>query len=493
MSEEHTDLQGAQILLVDDQPANLDVLCDLLELKGYNILLAPNGQVALKSAARAVPDLILLDVMMPEMDGFETCRRLKQDPAIRHIPVIFITARALKEDIVAGFQAGGVDYITKPFQEEEVLVRVETHVRLNRMKQELAEKNEELVQKNQELEQEMAQRQALKGQLSMISQREAENWGLEGFVGQSPLIGQIFKEIRLMQESTATSVLIVGESGTGKELIARAIHFGGALKEGPFVPVNCAAMPAELVESMLFGHLRGSFTGANADRAGYFEMAHGGTLFLDEIGDMPLELQAKLLRVLEDGQVWRIGAREGREVDVRVLAATNADLQQRIKESTFRQDLYFRLARFTVTAPPLHQRQEDIPLLAQHFLQLFAGEMGREVPALSPEAIDRLKAYTFPGNVRELRNIIERALLESRGEAIQPHHLHFVAQESTTEDSPSLPAAMPELPLDLDLAAHQAEMWVVQRAVDQCNGNLSEAARLLGVSRNKIYRILEQE
>ena len=179
-----------------------------------------------------------------------------------------------------------------------------------------------------------------------------------------------------MQENVAPSVLISGESGTGKELIARAIHFGSARSEGPFVPVNCAAIPGELVESMLFGHLRGSFTGADADRIGYFEMAHGGTLFLDEIGDMQPELQSKLLRVLEDGQVWGVGASEGRAVDVRVLAATNANLQERIDTSAFRQDLYFRLARFTVTAPPLRERREDIPLLAQHFLQLFSAEMG---------------------------------------------------------------------------------------------------------------------
>jgi len=211
-----------------------------------------------------------------------------------------------------------VDYITKPFQAEEVLARVATHVRLRHLTEELREKNAALVAKNSQLERAMTQRRVLKGQLSMISQREAEKWGLPGFIGQSPTMQRIFREIQLMQENPTTSVLITGESGTGEELIARAIHFGGERKEGPFVPVNCAAIPAGLVESALFGHARGAFTGADEDRAGYFEMANGGTLFLDEIADTPLELQSKLLRVLEGGQVWSVGAAEEKQVDVRV-------------------------------------------------------------------------------------------------------------------------------------------------------------------------------
>ncbi len=482
---ENMDLHGARILLVDDQPANLDVLCRLLEIHGYKVLLAPSGPIALENASLVVPDLILLDVTMPGMDGYEVCRRLKQDSETRHIPVIFITARDMKEDVVAGFEIGGVDYITKPFKEEEVLVRVRTHVRLNRL-------TGELLQKNQELEEEIAQRKALKGQLSMISEREVEFWGLEGFVGNSPTIQKIFKEIRLMQEIVSPNVLISGESGTGKELIARAIHFGSARSEGPFVPVNCAAIPSELGESMLFGHLRGAFTGADADRIGYFEMAHEGTLFLDEIGDMPPALQGKLLRVLEDGQVWRVGAREGKAMEVRVLAATNADLQEKIDAGAFRQDLYFRLARFTVTAPPLRQRRDDIPLLAQHFLQLWAAEMGCAEPTLSEEVIERLTIYDFPGNVRELKNITERALMESGGAEIQLHHLNFGTVPSSDTISPS--SARPgDLPLNLEQATAQAQLWVIQRAVEQSDGNVSEAARLLGTNRNKIYRVLGQK
>ena len=230
MPETHVDLKGARILLVDDQPANLEVLRELLEAEGYNISLAPRGEIALKIAGEPEgrPDLILLDVMMPEMDGYEVCQRLKGNPDTCDIPVIFVTARDLSEAVLEGFEAGGVDYITKPFRDREVLMRVQTHLRLSLTTRELAARN-------QELEHEIAQRQKLKGQLSMISQREAERWGLEGFVGRSPTIQEIFREIRLLQENVGTSVLIVGESGTGKELIARAVHFGGPRAEAPFL------------------------------------------------------------------------------------------------------------------------------------------------------------------------------------------------------------------------------------------------------------------
>ena len=485
MGESEENLQGAKVLLVDDQPANLAVLRQLLETAGYRVVLAPSGQVALRNAALILPDLVLLDVTMPEMDGFEVCRRLKQDPTTRDIPVIFITARDTKEDLIAGFEAGGLDYIAKPFQEEEVLVRVRTHVRLRRL-------TLELVQKNEELERQIIHSEKLSGRLSMLAEREVVHWGLEGFVGESPTIQHILREIRLMQGHSATSVLITGESGTGKELIARAIHFGSPRRDGPFVPVNCAALPGELAESLLFGYVKGAFTGANSDQEGYFEMAHQGTLFLDEIGEMPSGLQAKLLRVLEEDQVWRIGARGGKRVEVRVMAATNADLRQRIDTGVFRQDLYFRLAHFTVAVPPLRERQTDIPMLARHFLNLFAADMGREPPPLSKEVLAQLQKYSYPGNVRELKNIIERALIESSGGEIRPHHLHFLsagyAAPATGTASPAL-----SLPLNLDQAIEEAERWVVKQALERSGGNVSAATRLLGTNRNRIYRILGQE
>ncbi|MDA0336493.1 MAG: sigma-54 dependent transcriptional regulator [bacterium] len=482
-----------RILLVDDQPANLDVLRRVLESASYQVLLAPSGAVALKNAARALPDLILLDVMMPEMDGFEVCRRLKAAPETREIPVIFCTARDLGDDIVRGFELGAVDYVVKPFQEGEVLKRVETHVRMHRLTRELRDKNEAL-------QAEIERREKLDSQLSVLSEREKGQWKIDGFVGKSATIGRIFDDIRLLQDNPATTVLISGESGTGKELIARAIHHGGPRSGGPFLPINCAALPRDLAESLLFGHVKGAFTGATEDRAGSFEAAHGGTLFLDEIGEMAFEQQAKLLRVLEDGVVTRIGATVSRQVDVRVVAATNMDLQERIAAGAFRQDLYYRLARFPVTAPPLRQRPDDIPLLAEHFATLFAAEMGRSIPEIDAEALQTLRDYVFPGNVRELKNVMERALIGcSGGDRIEAHHLRFdgavpsvITSEGTQATGEGTSADGPSLPLDLDEAINAAERWVVEQALARSAGNVSAATRLLGTNRNRVYRILGQ-
>jgi transcriptional regulator with GAF, ATPase, and Fis domain len=291
-------------------------------------------------------------------------------------------------------------------------------------------------------------------------------------------------------------VLITGESGTGKELVARAIHHGSPRAHAPFIPVNCVAIPSELAESMLFGHLKGSFTGATADRKGWFELADGGTLFLDEIGDMPAGLQAKLLRVLEDGEIMSVGASQSKRVDVRVISATNADLSATIATGEFRQDLYFRLARFIVETPPLRDRPEDIPLLCAHFLQLFAEDMGLAAAALAPEALAWFSSYAFPGNVRELKNLIERALITSGGKTIERKHVQVSAAPSAAvtaslplrEARPSTGAAAAALPLNLE----EAENVLIQRALEQTRGNVAEAARLLGVNRSRIYRRFPQ-
>jgi len=488
MIKDQVDPMSAEILIVDDIPENLNLLCQTLESKGYNIIAAPSGEVALQLAARTQPDLILLDIVMPGMDGFETCRRLRADNRLADIPVIFITFKIETESLVEGFRVGGVDYITKPFQEEEVLVRVQTHLKNHRLTQELTKKNKELEQeiamrKQAEAARDIAEdaRQTADEKLSLISQREAERWGIEGFIGQSQTIGKILEDVRRLQTTGTTSVLITGESGTGKELIARAIHFGGPRKNDPFIPTNCSAIPAGLAESLFFGHVRGAFSGATTARKGYFELADGGTLFLDEIGEMPPELQVKLLRVLQDGSFVSLGGDSEKHVDVRILAATNADLQAKIAEGAFREDLYFRLATFTVSVPPLRERPADIPLLVNHFLQMFATEMAIEMPTLSSEALSALMDYAFPGNVRELKNIIERALIESGGSEIQPKHLHFLPDTTSTKDKSSL-----EIPLNLQ----QAEVFLIKRVLTQAGGNISEAARLLGIARPTLYRKL---
>ena len=487
MDPTELDITNARILLVDDVPANLDVLCQALEDAGYEISVAPGGEIALRNARANELDLILLDVVMPGMDGYETCRRLKADPATRDVPVIFITARGETEGVVEGFAVGGVDYIAKPFRKEEVLARVQTHLEKARLTRVLQEKNRALEEEITRRQQAISERNHLAQQLAHISQLEAERWGVAGLVARSPIMQQIFHEVGLLQKAGTTSTLIVGESGTGKELIARAIHFGGSAAEGPFIPVNCAAIPANLAESQFFGHVRGAFTGADTDRTGYFELADGGTLFLDEVGEMPVELQPKLLRALEDGRIVPVGGKEEKAVKVRTLAATNADLPAGMAEGAFRQDLYYRLARFTLRVPPLRQRREDIPLLGQHFVALLAGEMAIEVPEVSVEALEELATYDVPGNVRELKNLIERALLESRGGEILPVHLHF-AHPTSTDLEEAAPGVL--FPADLSPTFEAAERWVVERIQEQTQGNVTETARRLGVSRNRIYRIL---
>jgi DNA-binding NtrC family response regulator len=475
------------ILVVDDQPANLAVLGDLLEPAGYQLLSATSAEDALRVARKARPHLILLDVVMPDLDGLAACRRLKTDAATRDIPVIFITGRAEVGARVEGFEAGGVDYIVKPFESSEVLARVRTHLELSRARRELAARLAELraeVEKRQAAE---AARHEADERLSVLSAREARKWNVAGLVGRSPALAALLREIERLQGFARAGVLLSGESGTGKELVARALHTGSPRARGPFIPVNCVAVPGELMESMFFGHLKGAFTGATADRKGFFELANGGTLFLDEIGDMPAALQAKLLRVLEDGRVTPLGATVEKQVDVRVIAATNAHLEARIAAGAFRQDLYFRLARTSVRVPPLRERREDVPLLAAHFIEHFSAEMGLPPPSISAAALAALANHTFPGNVRELRNLIESALIASGGREITPAHLRFLATAPAPETSALAPAAPKEsLPLNLDAA----ERTLIRRAVSQTGGNIAEAARLLGVHRTRIYRVL---
>ena len=480
-------MSQGRILIADDTSASLDLLSHVLEPQGYEILAVSSGKDAIQLAARAKPDLILLDVVMPGHDGFHVCRTLKAEPETKDTPVIFITSKNETENVLKGFRVGAVDYIFKPFQAEEVITRVATHLKISRL-------TRELLQRNAELETEMVRRREAEHardkadqRLSTLANREAQRWGLAGFVGESPHLRRILDDIERLQHFGKTSVLITGESGTGKELVARAIHHHSPRAEGPFIPVNCVAVPSELAESMFFGHMKGSFTGATADRKGWFELADGGTLFLDEIGDMPASLQAKLLRVLEDGMVTPVGATQSRHVDVRVVSATNADLASKIGAGEFRQDLYYRLARFAVETPPLRSRPEDMSLLAEHFLHVFATEMGMTAPALTKEALATLHAYAFPGNVRELKNVMERALILSGGKSIGRDHLQLFtepAKASAASAGMTSGTSFGEVPLNLEAA----ESVLIKRALDQTGGNVVEASRLLGVNRSRIYR-----
>jgi DNA-binding NtrC family response regulator len=431
----------ARILVVDDVQENLNLLSEVLERAGYIVSIAPRGEIAIEISKINPPDLILLDIVMPEMDGFETCQQLKAMEDTKHIPILFISARDELDNILQSFQSGGVDYINKPFRNEELLARVETHLRITLLTTALRHKNRELEQVNERLVSEITKRQHAENetetaqqQLTLNSKNEANRWGLTGFIGKSTTCKTILDRIKQLHNFGDVNVLITGESGTGKELVARAIHAGGTKSHSPFIPVNCSAIPAELAESLFFGHQKGAFSGATNNKKGYFELANGGTLFLDEIGEMPKALQPKLLRILEDGVVNPAGSGKQIPVNLRVIAASNINFHSRMNEGAFREDLYFRLARFTVKLPPLRDRREDIPLLVDHFLRLFAQEMNRPVPKLTADAVAALNQYHYRGNVRELKNLIERGMIESGQSIIDIEHLLFFDDPFMSDD-----------------------------------------------------------
>jgi transcriptional regulator with GAF, ATPase, and Fis domain len=374
-----------------------------------------------------------------------------------------------------------------------VISRLRTHMTIHHLTQELRQKNEELLQEISKRQRAEEALQNADAQLSILSQQEAERWGLVGFVGVSSGFSSILRGIRRIQAFSSTNVLISGESGTGKELIARAIHYGSALAKRPFVPVNCSAVPGELAESAFFGHVRGAFTGATADHKGFFEQADKGTLFLDEIGDMPLALQAKLLRVLEDDLITPVGSTQGRKVEVRILAGTNAELQSDIEAGKFRQDLYYRLARFTIEVPPLRERKEDIPLLAEHFLERFAADMGMAKAKLSAAALQVLQGYDYPGNIRELRNFIERALIESGGGEIGPEHLFFIRCRGQVTDPVGQPTHVPACEsVRVRETLLPEEQAILNYVKERGSINNTECRELLGVGMQRACYLLRK-
>ena len=446
-----------EILVVDDTPASLRLLTEMLTQHGYHVRPAEDGALALESVDAKTPDLILLDVSMPGMDGYEVCRRLKADEKSSRIPVIFISAFGDTRQKVTGFDAGGTDYITKPFEAEDVLARVRTHLRLrqaeealrnaqNTLELRVQERTAELQASYQALREseEEARRafeeiQRLKAQLEMqnayLQEEVVEAKAFGDLVGQSPALRHIVSQIDLVAPTDA-SVLILGDTGTGKELVAREIHNRSRRKDKPLVRVNCASIPKELYESEFFGHARGAFTGAIKDRAGRFETAEGGTIFLDEIGEVPLELQSKLLRVLQEKRYERVGEDRTRLADVRIMGATNRDLKKEVAAGRFREDLYYRLNVFPIHVMPLKERLEDIPLLAKHFIELSVKDLRCPKPRLTRAGIAKLQSYDWPGNIRELRNVIERAVIISRGGVLD-------FDLPVTNSSPVLPRLTP--------------------------------------------------
>jgi DNA-binding NtrC family response regulator len=414
------------LLVVDDTPTNITVLLGHLGRAGYKVLVAADGRSAIEQARFALPDLILLDVMMPGLDGYETCARLRADPKTAGIPVIFMTALGELEDKVRAFAAGGVDHVTKPFQAEEVLSRVRAHVELARLRRELSLHNAELerrvAERTAELEQALAELGQVKARVEAENawlQRElADQSGPAEIVGGSAPIRKMLERVRAVAPLD-TTVLIHGETGTGKELVARALHAASPRRERPLVRLNCAAISAGLVESELFGHTRGAFTGASDRRVGRFELADGGTLFLDEVSELPLDTQTKLLRVLQEREFEPVGSSKTQRVDVRIVAATNRDLAEDVAGGRFRADLFYRLNVFPIDVPPLRERREDIPLLAEAFMRRCAARLRKPLERIAPRSMEVLRAHDWPGNVRDLQNVIERAaVLAEHGELV---------------------------------------------------------------------------
>jgi DNA-binding NtrC family response regulator len=431
-----------RILVVDDEPAQLELVGGFLNKQGFEVALAESGEAALEKFLQDSFDLVLTDQRMTKLSGLDLLKAIRG-----HNPeaaVIMMTAYGSIEDAVAAIKEGAADYLTKPLNLEELLHRINK-----------AREHHRLLSENRELREALGTRHRI-----------------EGIIGESGGMLEVLSLVRRVAPSEAT-VLIRGESGTGKELIAKAIHFASPRVSAPLVRVNCAALPETLLESELFGHERGAFTGAVAARKGRFEAADRGSLFLDEIGDLPLHLQAKILRVLQEREFERVGSNHPIRVNVRVLAATHRDLESLVKSGRFREDLYYRLNVVTIFLPPLRERRQDLPLLIDHFLSLFAAKNGKEIRGFSPQARDALLRYDYPGNVRELENLIERAVVLTRDEVIGKDDLPLLVHEpeADEEKEPHLPAAVQEL-----------ERQMIREAMARASGVQTRAAELLGIS-----------
>ena len=455
----------ATILCVDDEPGALQVFRAALERKGHRVVAVTNAEAALNVIGRGGVDLVISDFQMPGMSGVELVERLRADGV--SLPVIMVTGHGSIEHAVTAMKAGAVDYITKPLRTQQLQLSVDQALEYDRLRRENAHLREEV--------------RHLRGSRAII--------------GESDALKRVMDVVRAVAPTRST-VLVQGESGTGKELIARAVHDLSDRADEAFVSINCAALPETLIESTLFGHEKGAFTGAERRVPGTFERAHHGTLLLDEISEMRLDLQARLLRVLQEQEFERVGGTEPVKVDVRVVATTNRDLRAAVDAGEFREDLYFRLAVVPIHLPPLRQRPEDIPVLAQRFARVAGEESGKTITGLTPETLDLLRAYPWPGNVRELEHAVERAVILSSGTLLQPEAFHGLAADgrapaAAAAQAGGMPGPAGDGVLTLtSLDIREAEAKLIERALEVTGQNRTRAAELLGMSvrtlRNKL-------
>jgi DNA-binding NtrC family response regulator len=441
------------ILVADDDLVARDLLVEVLVREGYRVRAAGGGEEAIRLAESEVFDLALIDLRMPDVDGLAVLAKIRAlDPAP---PVLILTAFATIETAIDAIRRGAYDYLSKPFRIDEIKLGVRR-----------ALEAQQLVRDNRQF------REELRGR-----------YVVEGLIGQSPEMVAIYRLVARVA-GLDTTVLLQGETGTGKELVARAIHYASPRAARPFVVVDCAALPESLFESELFGHERGAFTGAVQSRRGMLETADGTTCFLDEISELSLGLQAKLLRVLQERVLRRVGGNEPIPVNLRLIAATNRDLRKRVEEGTFREDLYYRLNGVTITMPPLRERGADIPLLAHDFMQRYAAAAGKRLEGFSREALALLADYRWPGNVRELEHAVERAVALCRSALILPEDLPPEIRAET--------ARPPELPARR-MTLEEVKRWYVAAVLEETGGNKLRAAEILGIDRRTLYRILERE
>ncbi|MEX1024352.1 MAG: sigma-54 dependent transcriptional regulator [Planctomycetota bacterium] len=451
-----TEERPIKVLIVDDDESHATSLADALEMDDIDCRIATSGRAGLDSMSEETFDAILTDLKMSDVDGLQL---LEQAGTLQpEAAVILVTGHASVENAVLAIQQGAADYLQKPVNLGELRTRLARAVETGRLRR-----------TNRELREQLDKR-----------------YGFEGILGQSPRMQRIFEVLRRVSDSHAR-VLILGESGTGKELVARAIHTNSNRKQKRFVAINCAALSQSLIESELFGHVKGSFTGAMANKDGVIVHADGGTLFLDEVGDMPLETQAKLLRVLENQEVLPVGGHTPRKVDVRVLSATNKDLRIEASEGDFREDLYFRLAAVTIELPPLRERAGDVPILVDHYLRELSREHGRDVRGITPEARTLLVRYSWPGNVRELRNVLEGMVLLARSDVLDVDDVPEPVVSADTDGRGSSGG--------FDLAGRS--LAEVERALIEANlalvgGNRQKAAKVLGIGERTLYRKLKE-
>jgi two-component system response regulator PilR (NtrC family) len=449
------------ILVVDDEPSIREFLQIMLEREGYQVSCADNGKAAIKLFDQERFDVVIADIRMPKVNGFEVLTEIKRlSPETK---VIMITAFASFESAVESMKEGAYDYITKPFNIDEVKSTIRRAL----------EKN---------------------GTLPKTTQMKKENVKKEHFAGMisaSPEMMKVFSLIPKAGTSKA-NVLITGESGTGKELVARAIHSNSPRSSGPFITINCGGVPEQLLESELFGYTKGSFTGALSDKIGLFEAADKGTIFLDEIGDLPLALQVKLLRIVQEKSFKPVGGTKEISVDVRIISATNINLEEQVIKGTFREDLFYRLNVIHIRIPPLRERKEDIPILAQHFLEQYSRESGKEIRTISSYALKSLLDYGFPGNVRELENIVERSVALETSNIILPESLTLSRYKRDKEHGELKDSDIPPEGIDLEEVVGKLEKRLLLKALQKTNGEMKQAAKLLNIPYRSIRYRLEK-